>query len=247
MAVHGKPEPPRTLAAWHRFQEECWRQQRYDWLPKPDTLGIPWIVWSALAEDHPFKGSRWCWRCVAEAIGSPVGASTHISTNGTICWGKTEGDPGTEDRQQDTRPPGDESTSDWTEAGRQFVREGLTAGGLIEAGRTYGVDTGTIFYTPPPKPPASAGRQVVEGRSVRITRLDSQGRPVGPTQDLIADAGSFVFSEEARCNCGSCPADAESLPGFPQWPPPPVEIPLSPDEVIAAIAALDEATETPES
>lgn len=243
MAVHRQSEPPRTLAAWHRFQEECWRQQRYDWLPNAEGYGVSWAVWTPQGADHPFKGCRWCWRCLAEAIGSPVGTSHHIGTNGTICWGQTEGNPRAENRQQDTRPPGDESTSDWTEAGRRYVAEAVGGNEVI--------DSGTFFYAPPPEPAPAPRRQVVPGRSLRITPLDPEGNPTGPAQDI--SEGCFVGFEtvDFRCSCheesswGGFPSWTDDLPvsDLSQWPPPPVEISLSDDQADAALAALKQARE----
>lgn len=165
-----RPAPPRSLADWHRFQEECWRRERPDWceIPKitiPETWrsadGIEWIPFA----HHPLTGNTWCWRCLAEAQGAPVGPLPHHRKDGTICWGQAERDPGTEDRKQDGRAPGDESTSDWTEAGRRYVAEGI--------------DTGTFFYDPPPPPASAPRRQVVEGQ-VWLTKLDAENNPVGP-------------------------------------------------------------------
>lgn len=207
MAVHWEPEPPRTLAAWHRFQEECWRQQRYDWLPKdwepedfsdPSRDDITEARWVAVAKDHPYKGQSWCWRCIAEAHGAPVAHIPHVKREDAICWRAAEGNPGTEDAVQDSRPPGDESTSDWTEAGRRYVAEG--------------VDTGTFFYTPPPKPASAPRRQVVEGATLRITRLDEEGRPVGESQVVAGPgaAGLWLGFEDD--------AEAEPVrPDFPEW------------------------------
>lgn len=220
MAPDGRPEPPRTLAAWHRFQEECWRQQRYDWLPKewePSDFAdqtrddISEAVWFAAAQDHPFKGSSWCWRCLAEAHGAPCSHIPHVVREDAICWSPAERRTATEDGQQDRRPPGDESTSDWTEAGRQYVAEGF--------------DTGTGFYVPPPKPT----RQVFGATSVRITKLDAEGNPVGEPQDL-SDFATAQFS----------PSDDESLPDFPVGKTLSVEIPISPDAVDAALQAIEQ-------
>lgn len=205
MAVHGQPEPPRTLAAWHRFQEECWRQQRYEWAEvvrlDRHPAGFTPSRWEFTAEDHPFKGTQFCWRCLAEASGGPIGEAQHCRRYGVICWGPPTAANSTEDREQDGGPPGDESTSDWTEAGRRYVAEG--------------VDTGTFFYSSPPEPPPPPRGPVIHGSQVWLTPLDPEGNPTGPRQKFT---GSLPATEVE-------PADEDVA----KWTAQPRETPFSPD------------------
>jgi hypothetical protein len=165
MAVDGKPEPPRTLGQWLEFIR--WARARPDWFPGKHALSIRWPKewegtrgpsWIPLAQDHPFKGQSWCWRCLAEAQGVEGIAVPHDSEGGAICWGGGQAAPSAEDPDPDTGQARLSITAD----GRQVVSaseawitkldpEGQPIPGTRE--RLFppaeGVDTGTIFYTPP--------------------------------------------------------------------------------------------------
>lgn len=212
-------EVPRSEAEWHAFCALAEDDGRYYWyegsgievrwpLDPPFTDGPTWVP---SAEDHPFKGTHFCWRCVAEARGNPSPQVPHCREGAGICWWQEAGgQPPAQDAVPDTRPTGDPDSSDWTEAGRQYVAEA--------------VDTGTIWYEPPVKP--------VEGSRIRIQRLDPEGHPVGPAQEGIVRSSVWSADAGEALTWDGFPSWTEDLPvpDFPEWPPPAVEIPLSRDE-----------------
>lgn len=110
MAVHRKPEPPRTLEDWRVWEDACIQTNRRDWLPG-DSIRItlpegwrddwPGIRWTPLAEDHPFKGCDFCWRCLAEASGFAAGSAPHARDWGAVCF-EASGDPDAEDGDPDS-------------------------------------------------------------------------------------------------------------------------------------------------
>lgn len=138
-----RPNPPRTRIDWEVWVDACIRTNRQNWVPG-DEISINWPEgffpevgpgWIPLAENHPFKGTEWCWRCIAEAQGIPVGAAPHRTQAWVICWrpeepqppGRIEPeqasrDPSAEDGKQDQGPARDESSTDWFQAGRDYVR-----------------------------------------------------------------------------------------------------------------------------
>lgn len=87
------PEPPRTLKEWRQFEIWCIGQGNPHWVPgaEIDLAKYPaWFVperWEPLAEGHPFKGTNWCWRCLAEAQGRETGRVPHVREERAICWG----------------------------------------------------------------------------------------------------------------------------------------------------------------
>ena len=130
VAVHREPEPPRTLEDWRIWEDACIQTNRRDWLPSPETLriGFPyrgdWVespTWVPAAEDHPFKGRAFCWRCVAEAQGFPTGNAPH--KRDAICF-EASGDPDAEDGQPD---PGEGIPVDalTREAAERYLRQGV--------------------------------------------------------------------------------------------------------------------------
>lgn len=221
-----KGEAPRSLAEWAAFHQWATLAGRWsDWKLFPPQLreypeGYVPERWEPTAEDHPFKGTQWCWRCLTEATGwRPTGEVSHCRPGTGICWYQaTISFSAAQNAVQDTRPTGDPNSSDWTAAGRQYVAE------AVEGSKA--VDTGTIFYDPPAKP--------IEGTRVRITPVDSQGRPVGPTQEGIVQGLNLrtpAVSIEEVTPWDGWPSWTDDLPlsDIPQWPPPSVEIPLSKD------------------
>ena len=124
MAVHRKPAPPRTLAQWRHWAEKHPDSIPEDigirnW-PEGQTEGPSWIP---LANDHPLKGSEFCWRCIAEAQGFPTGAVPHCSWPYVICWieqEQTGGNAYTKDPDPDAIPPEPGLPSDYTDTGSFF-------------------------------------------------------------------------------------------------------------------------------
>ena len=106
VAVDRQSEPPRTLAQWRQFEAWCRYLGDERWLPG-DSIRIDWPEgerievgpgWIPVAEDHPFKGCHFCWRCLAEAQEFPTGNAPH--KRDAICW-EASGDPDAEDGQPD--------------------------------------------------------------------------------------------------------------------------------------------------
>ena len=122
VAVHRKPEPPRTVEEWRVWEDACIQTNRRDLLPG-DSIRINWPEgyepevgpgWIPLAEDHPFKGRDFCWRCLAEASGFPTGDAPHRRVD--ICF-EADGDPDAEDDQQDASEAFRRETVDQTSIG----------------------------------------------------------------------------------------------------------------------------------
>lgn len=164
MAVDGKPEPPRTAAAWIGWEVQARRLGKWEeWAQVPAVRfdgQANRIEWVPGAEDHPFKGQAFCWRCVAEAQGLPAGAGQHAVFEDTICWGGHEAAPDAEDPEPDASEAGPRVTVDGqgihaTEAWiTKLDPEGQPILGSRERLFPPAFDTGTIFYTPsrPPSP-----------------------------------------------------------------------------------------------
>lgn len=178
VAVHRQSEPPRTLEEWQRWAGQAKRV----WLPDPEDFWIRWpesepwkggqgIGWIPVAEDHPFKGREFCWRCLAEAQGFAPGVVPHRNQSGAICF-EAVGDPGTEDPDEDgVQPPevgfadparpalaGEAEHRIWWNAGASIVREtdhrdtwppSWTDELPEPTPPEQAVDTGTVFWEPP--------------------------------------------------------------------------------------------------
>lgn len=168
MAVDRKPEPPRTLAEWQTWAAKA-KQYRADWLPKrtdafwPRTGGS---CWSPVAEDHPFKGERFCWRCITKASGWKTRSFAHTKHPGAICWKpptadriepeQAARDDPTEDGEQDSGQAREVRISDpsrpalasreevaaWWDAGRRIVSEDRPLG-LTDTGQGFWPPIGT--------------------------------------------------------------------------------------------------------
>jgi hypothetical protein len=182
VAVHRKPEPPRTLSQWREFEAWCWYLGDERWLPAAEDFRISPPVeagglgWIPLAEDHPFKGCEFCWRCLAEASGYAPGLVPHRSGAHGICF-QADGTPDTEDPDEDgcetvtistgaghvvaevrvcdpSRPAlaGSEEFRQWWQAGASIVAEGNDYRNTWPPSWTdedAGRDTGTFFYDGP--------------------------------------------------------------------------------------------------
>lgn len=146
---------PHTLQEWQRYQEECWRLQRPDWIPKAPEIDYPeGYVWTDPdkgitiitlgPDDHPLKGSSLCWRCLAEAQGlAPNSVIPHAQGVGDICW-EPPASVGVEPEQADPEPAED--------------------GKPKQARIRVTID----------------GGQVIEASAAWLQRLDAEGQPVGP-------------------------------------------------------------------
>lgn len=163
--------PPHSAEEWSIWQDACIQTNRRHFLPQDIHIrswpeGFPeGPSWLPLAEDHPFKGTEWCWRCVAEAQGVPdAEAVPHRRAKHVICWGPAEGNEATEHAEQD---PGSSSES------------------------------------------LPAGVRTVEGASVRATKLDASGRPVGAAEAFGSGLVRFEAEESDFADTGTL-----------FWPPP---------------------------
>lgn len=158
LAVHRKPEPPRTLEEWEVWYDACVQSNNRQWLPLSWSVrwaedgGIWGASWLPSAEDHPFTGRWFCWRCIAEATnrGTP-GAYTHDDASDAICWAvgtaaeaqpssdgdadACEGVEGVPADFRDTWPP---SWTDHEAADEQQVQAPSPV-----------ADTGNLFWPPP--------------------------------------------------------------------------------------------------
>jgi hypothetical protein len=138
--------PPHNREEWQVWADACIQTNRRDQFPQvfrinnwPEGLreGISWLP---LAEDHPFKGSEFCWRCIAEAQ-AVAGCEVvpHRRGEHVICWGPEQplpfdgvkqeqagGDAAAEDAEPDPRAT--EPPTGWSDRPTDFT------------------DTGTIFY-----------------------------------------------------------------------------------------------------
>lgn len=226
MALDGFPAVPRTLAAWHRYREECWRRQRPDWIPY--VFRIQWPegtevgpTWWSFAPYHPLAGQGFCWRCLADAQGIEGSTVPHIrQRHGVICWSEAPTADGVEQVQAVGNQPAEDGQPDGKQAGPELTTLEIT------------------FCTPNPEwlkalgaDPAQPitirqdGQPPVQASFVRFTRLDEEGRPVGPP--IV-----FPSPPDPWDGFPSWTDDAEAEPAGPdiaEWPPPPVEIPLQGD------------------
>lgn len=177
----GKQEPPRTLADWQEWQRRCREKGKFgQWAAAPWVGGVAEgtpVQWVITAEDHPFKGQAFCWRCVAEAQGL-AGTSkraAHYRDPEVICW-EAVGDPATEDRDPDTSearivPTVDEqgNVTAWFEVeGEPYKPRG------VSIREPQAVDTGTIFWSPPPVGPLEAERRRAVERVAASLDLPSE-------------------------------------------------------------------------
>lgn len=103
--------PPHFAEEWSIWQDACIQANRRDLLPQDLRVrrwpeGFPsGIGWTPVAQDHPFTGSHFCWRCVAEASGlAGCEVVPHRRARHVICWGPAEGDTDAEDGQPDPGP-----------------------------------------------------------------------------------------------------------------------------------------------
>lgn len=188
MAVDGKPEPPKSVAEWEAWADACIQTNCRDWLPdgRPTAAWPRWqpiegletqweAFWAPTAENHPFKGALFCWRCVAEAQGIPASQFNHLGTDDPedVCWGgsQAEGDPSAEDPEPDPGqggqgfaaggvvpateawitkldPKGNPKGNPIPSTRQRLFGPGPSLEDLAYQGRSQAVDTGTIFYVP---------------------------------------------------------------------------------------------------
>lgn len=158
MAIHGQSEPPRTLEEWIAWADSCvetdWLPRSSEWKGRFQSGG----AWVPSAENHPFKGCAFCWRCLADASYFPPSDAPHARD--AICF-EADGDPDAEDPDEDdcetveivtfagdvvrevkicdpSRPAlaGSEEFRRWWHVGASIVGQDFA-------------DTGTFFYDPP--------------------------------------------------------------------------------------------------
>ena len=178
MAVHRESVPPRTLEDWRIWEDACIQTNNRQWLPG-DSIRIDWPEgfvpdvapgWIPLAEDHPFKGRIFCWRCLAEAAGFPASDAPH--KRDAVCWGPADGDADAEDADPDTGealpfwadfdiPDADEAVRRIREffadpeAVRDYARNAYVIAEVADEQPEpsppirRGYDTGTFFYDGP--------------------------------------------------------------------------------------------------
>jgi hypothetical protein len=131
--------PPHSAEEWEVWVRQA-KRYRADWLP--EDIGIrDWPEgitqgpgWFTLAEDHPFTGAEFCWRCIAEAQGFPAfEVIPHRRTEHVICWGPSEGNEAPEDPEPNAGPA--EPPTGWSDR-------------IIEASRFRPevTDTGNLFW-----------------------------------------------------------------------------------------------------
>ena len=132
-------QPPTTIHEWRGFVTLCERSLRTDWLPEKIALNWPDNVtegaaWLPLADDHPFKGRAFCWRCLAEAGSVKQGDPNppHKTSGFTICF-EAARDEAAEHSEQDAGTTGTREAADLG-FGPEFERP------------SHVTDTGTIFY-----------------------------------------------------------------------------------------------------
>ena len=89
------PESKYEWQLWQAAVRDTFPEKVAEWLPGNIRINWPEDLrpsvgpgWIPLAEDHPFKGHHFCWRCVAEAQGFPTGGAPH--KRDAICWGAPE-------------------------------------------------------------------------------------------------------------------------------------------------------------
>lgn len=143
-----KPEPPGSAEEWDVWVDACIQTNSRHYLPTDIGFkwpeGEPWpsnrgVSWIPLAEDHPFKGCSFCWRCIAEAEGWPLpDVIPHDREIGTVCW-----EPSPLDRVEQELSGRDEAAEDAESDGT----EGRPIA-AVDPARTQAVDTGTFFYVP---------------------------------------------------------------------------------------------------
>ena len=70
--------PPHSREEWEVWTDACIQTNRRHLIPEDIGIRV-WPEgitqgpsWFTLAEDHPFKGAEFCWRCIAEAQGFPA-------------------------------------------------------------------------------------------------------------------------------------------------------------------------------
>lgn len=175
MAADWKPEPPRSAEEWEIWADACIQNGHGDILPQEPNGRVAEPsrpvdgvetryegFWYASAHSHPFEGTYFCWRCVANAQGNPAGSFDHWAEDqDVICWGSPA--PSAEDPEPNTGQARIGVSID----GQPPVRaEALYVTPLDAEGRPTGerrqifppvaeegVDTGTFFYTPPTRHP----------------------------------------------------------------------------------------------
>lgn len=180
--------PPHSAEEWRVWQDACIQTLRRDLLPEdihirswPDgvTQGASWLPF---AEDHPFKGYEFCWRCVAEASGFPSGEVVpHRRARHVLCWAPPEGNADPEDTQPDPGPAEDSAPAD---------------GGNVEESpfhRPQATDTGNLFWPPPGwSSRLETWRQQYQGE------FPEAQRPVHEPPWRITEDGRHAYAEGLR-------------------------------------------------
>lgn len=203
MAVDRKPEPPRSAAAWREWSERCRKQGDWGKARIPPLSEYPdWFVperWTFTAEDHPFEGAQFCWRCVAEAQGHEVGDTPHVRRGEAICFQQAEGDPAAEDRDEDPGQARDSIEALYLGSSVISVEaDGISLARFDAEGEPVpsAVDTGTLFWSSPPL--RRKYHTVTEAEHRALKRL-AAGLDLPP--EVVPAVGSRVA-------------------GFPSWYPP---------------------------
>lgn len=231
--------PPHSAEEWSIWQDACIQTNRRHFLPQdfhirrwPD--GFPsGPGWLPLAEDHPFKGSEFCWRCVAEASGlAGCEVVPHRRAEHVICWGPAEGNPDPEDTEPDPGPAVEVTTSGQRVIEAASVRvQKLDASGrpvgepedLGSASVAFGIaeepeaaDTGNLFWPPPgwsvsvPLPPEAFRR--LHGYPPEPVR-----HPVHEPPWYIGEDGRHRYAEDFRDSWP--PSWADDAPALEPVPP----------------------------
>lgn len=193
---------PNSAEEWSLWQDACIQTNRRHLIPEDIRIrnwpeGFPeGPSWIPLAKDHPFAGSEFCWRCVAEAQDFPCcEAVPHRRARHVICWAPAEGDEAPVHAEQDTSPAEDRAQSDQ---------------------RPEVTDTGNIFWPPPgwaqPNVPVHEPPWVIgeDGRHRYAKPEDAQPHPLAPWW-TVADFKPEDLRFERH------PQPPEPWQGFPSW------------------------------
>lgn len=112
MALDRKPDPPRTIEEWRVWEDACIQTLNRQWLPQGepsawwpfDAKGSSEGFWYPTAKGHPFAGTYFCWRCIAEAQGFPPRVTGHVAADDAeiLCFQATRNETPV-DSEPDTR------------------------------------------------------------------------------------------------------------------------------------------------
>lgn len=234
MAVDRKPEPPGSAEDWDVWVDACIQTNSRQYLPTDIGLrwpeGEPWpgnqgVTWIPLAEDHPFQGHSFCWRCIAEAEGwSLPDVVPHAREIGTVCWESSTLD-GVQQELSDRDEAAEDSEPD-------FCETRLVA--ITDPSR-QAVDTGTFFYVPSATTAHLGPIQVtpeeasaIIGHGIRGVSID-EPEPLSPERWRSEALAAFDrIGQEIAADVRKAMAGYE-CPGA-SWNCQPFEEPAVPDE-----------------